>query len=97
MTKDQVKAILGRVPTCPEDRQQQLAEIAVEIEAELAGTDHEATPDEVATIDKGLTGGVASEAEVEAAFASLRKASGSNIRSGPLPIFDKLSPISSDR
>jgi hypothetical protein len=57
MTKDQVKAILERVPTWPEDRQQQLVEIALEIEAELAGTDYEATPDELAAIDEGLTGG----------------------------------------
>jgi hypothetical protein len=39
MTKDQVKAILERVPTWPEDRQQELAEVALEIEAELAGSD----------------------------------------------------------
>lgn len=31
MTKDQVKAVLKRVPTWPEDRQQELAEIALEI------------------------------------------------------------------
>ena len=74
MTKDQVKAILKRVPTWPEDRQQQLAEIALEIEAELAGAEYKATPDELAAIDDGLSGGAASEDEVKATFALLRKA-----------------------
>ena len=47
MTKDQVKAVLERVPTWPEDRQQELAELALEIEAELAGAEYEAAPDEL--------------------------------------------------
>ena len=74
MTKDQVKAVLERVPSWPEDRQQELAELAPEIEAELAGAEYEATPDELAAIDEGLSGEAASEEEVEAAFALLRKA-----------------------
>jgi hypothetical protein len=37
MTKDEVKAVLERVPTWPDDRQQELVEIALEIEAELVG------------------------------------------------------------
>jgi hypothetical protein len=71
MTKDEVKAILERVPTWPEGRQQELAEIALEIEAELAGTEYEATPDELAAIDEGLVGKPACEAEVKAAFRHL--------------------------
>ena len=74
MTKDQVKAVLERVASWPEDRQQELAEIALEIEAELAGTEYEATPDELAAIDEGLAGDASSDDEVEAAFALLRKA-----------------------
>jgi uncharacterized protein (UPF0335 family) len=74
MTKDQVKAILERVPTWPEDRQQELAEVALEIEADLAGAGYDATPDELAAIDEGLAGEAASEREVEAAFALFRKA-----------------------
>jgi len=74
VTKDEVKAVLERVPTWPEDRQQELAEIALEIEAELAGAEYEATPDELAAIDEGLSGEAASEEEVDAAFASFRKA-----------------------
>jgi hypothetical protein len=74
MTKDQVKAVLERVPSWPEDRQQELAEIALEIEAELAGTEYEATPDELAAIDEGLSGDAVTEEEVDAAFALFRKA-----------------------
>ena len=74
MTKDEVKAILARVPTWPEDRQQQLVEIALEIEAELAGAKYEATPEELAAIDQGLSEEPATEEEVKAAFALLRKA-----------------------
>jgi hypothetical protein len=55
MTKDQVRAVLERVPTWPEDRQQELAELALEIEAELAGASYEATPEELTAIHKGLT------------------------------------------
>jgi hypothetical protein len=74
MTKDQIKAVLERVPTWPEDRQQELAEIALEIEAELAGAEYEATSDELAAIDEGLRGDVATDNEVDATFALFRKA-----------------------
>ena len=74
MTKDQVKAVLERVTTWPEDRQQELAEFALEIEAELAGDGYEATPDELKAIDEGLAGEAASEEEIKAAFASFRQA-----------------------
>jgi hypothetical protein len=69
MTKDQVKALLERVPSWPEDRQQELAEVALEIEAELAGARYVATPEELAAIDEGQTREAASEEEVKAAFA----------------------------
>jgi hypothetical protein len=74
MTKDEVKAVLARVPTWPEERQQELMELALEIEAELAGAEYDATPDELTAIDEGLSGEAASEKEVEAAFALFRKA-----------------------
>ena len=73
MTKDQIKAVLERVSTWPEDRQQELAEVALEIEAELAGAGYHATPDELAAIDEGLAGEAADEEEVKAAFGLLRK------------------------
>jgi hypothetical protein len=73
MTKEQVKAVLERISTWPEDRQQELAEVALEIEAELAGTGYPAMPDELAAIDEGLAGEPASDEEVKAAFAQFRK------------------------
>jgi hypothetical protein len=73
MTKDQVEAALERVPTWPEDRQQELAEVALQIEAELAGAGYDATPDELTAIDEGLAGEAASEEEVKAAFAVFRR------------------------
>ena len=74
MTKDEVKAVLERVPTWPEDRQQELAEVALEIEAELAGAGYDAALDELAAIDEGLAGEAASDEEVKAAFALFRRA-----------------------
>jgi hypothetical protein len=73
MTNDEVKAVLERVPTWPEDRQQQLAEVALEIEAGLAGAGHDATPDELAAIDEGLVGEAASEEEIKTAFSMFRR------------------------
>ncbi|HEY8872282.1 MAG TPA: hypothetical protein VIM52_04570 [Stellaceae bacterium] len=74
MTKDQVKTVLDRVPSWPRERQQELAEVALEIEAELAGGAYHATSDELQAIDEGLADDVASEEEVKAAFASFRRA-----------------------
>jgi hypothetical protein len=79
MTKDQVRAVLDRVPTWPENRQQELAELALEIEAELAGASYEETPNELTAIDEGLVGEAASEEEVEAAFATFRQAWGKTL------------------
>ena len=65
---------MERVPTWPEDRERDLVEIALEIEAELAGADYDATPDELAAIDEGLVEEVVSEQEVKAVFALFRRA-----------------------
>jgi hypothetical protein len=74
MTKDEVKAVLERVSTWPEDLQQELVELAVEIEAELAGAEYDATPVELAAIDEGLAGEAASDEEVKAVFVQFREA-----------------------
>lgn len=74
MTRDQVQRILSRVPAWPEERQQELAELALEIEAELAGGVYHATADELAAIDEALAGEAASDEEIGAAFASFRRA-----------------------
>jgi hypothetical protein len=72
MTRQQVKDILDRVFSWPQDRQEELAEIALEIEAGLKG-EYRATPEELEAIDEGLQGEAASEEEVEAAFATFRR------------------------
>jgi len=74
MTKDQIKVVLKRVPIWPDDRRRELVEVALEIEADLASAEYDATPDELAAIDEGLAGETAGEAEVKAAFALLGKA-----------------------
>ena len=73
MTKEQVKAVLERVPTWPEERQQELAELALEIEAQLTRTPYRATRDELKAIDEGLAGDPASEEEVATVFAKLQR------------------------
>ena len=71
MTKDQAKeAVLELVPTWPENRQQELVEAALEIEAEIAGAKYDATTDELAAIDEGCSGRAAIEEEIKATFPS---------------------------
>jgi len=66
-----LKDVLERAQTWPERAQQQLAEIALEIEAGLGGIYH-ATADELKAIDDADRSGVAAEKEVEAAFKTFR-------------------------
>jgi predicted transcriptional regulator len=77
MTKKPIEAVLERVPSWPEDARQELARIALEIEADLGKGAYVATPEELRGIDRGLRdaaqGRLASEAEVEAAFAKHRR------------------------
>ena len=74
MTKDQVKSVLARVPTWPQARQRELAQLALEIEAEFSGEPYTATADELDAIDEGLVGEPASDEEVAKVFASFRRA-----------------------
>jgi hypothetical protein len=69
MTKAEVKTVLDRVPGWPQERQQELVEFALEIEAELAGGAYRATADELQAIDEGLADETASEEDIKAAFA----------------------------
>ncbi len=72
-----VKNTLARVANWPEEDQEELAQIALEIEARRHGVYH-ATPEELAAIDEALAavgrGEIASEDEVEAVFAKYRRA-----------------------
>jgi hypothetical protein len=76
MTGKILRDILERVETWPEEAQRELAEIALEIDAELSGGIYRATPEELQGVDRGLKaardGRFASDAEVRALFAKHR-------------------------
>jgi hypothetical protein len=74
MTVKALKDVLQRVEAWPEEAQQQLAEIAREIDARLADGAYHATPDELKALDEAEHSGLASDGEVEAAFATFRRA-----------------------
>jgi len=71
-----VKSTLARVANWPEEDQEELAQIALEIEARRHGV-HHATPEELAAIDEALAavarGEIASEKAAEAVFAKYRR------------------------
>jgi predicted transcriptional regulator len=74
-TKD-FKNLLERIETWPEAAQDELIEIAQEIEAELKGGVYHATPEELAGIDRGLRAAnerrFATDEQVEEAFTKFR-------------------------
>jgi predicted transcriptional regulator len=71
-----LKDILERVEVWPQAAQDQLADIALEIEAELSGT-YDASPEELEAIDRGLQdiaeGRLATDEQVEAVLAKYRR------------------------
>src|ERR1700728_4617885 len=73
MTAKILKDVLERVEAWPEEAQAELAEIALEIDAGLAGGMYHATPEELEGIDRGLKaareGRFVTGKEVEAVFA----------------------------
>jgi hypothetical protein len=72
MTAKALQEVLQRVETWPEEAQEDLAQIAREIDAQLAGRTYHATAEELAALDEAERSGVASDEEVEAAFKSFR-------------------------
>ncbi len=72
-----VKNTLDRVANWPEEDQEELAQVALEIEARRHGVYH-ATPEELVAIDEALAavarGEIARDDEVEAVFAKYRRA-----------------------
>lgn len=73
MIKDHLRAVLERVASWPDDRREQLAELALEIEAEMAGSPYQASADELKSIDKAMAGETASEEEINAVYAKLSR------------------------
>jgi hypothetical protein len=70
-----LKQMLARAEQWSDEDQEELAQVALEIEARRHGLYH-ATPDELRAIDEALAavarGEIASDAEVEAVFAKYR-------------------------
>jgi hypothetical protein len=68
--------VLERVEAWPADVQNELAEIALELDAAFQDGEYEPTPDELAGIDRGLrdatAGRFATDHQVEASFAKFR-------------------------
>jgi hypothetical protein len=77
MTAKVLKEAMRRVESWPQEAQEELAEIALEIDARLNGSKYRATPEELEGIDRGLKaareGRFATDAEVEAVFAKHRR------------------------
>lgn len=76
MTVADLKNLLERVQTWPEEAQNELVALAQQIESELHGGEYVATQEELRIIDAAIAsidgGQVASDSEVEAAFAKFR-------------------------
>lgn len=77
MTTD-LKNLLERVWTWPEEAQDELVAVANQIESELQGGDYFATREELQIIDAAMAsidgGDTATDVEIEAAFAKFRPA-----------------------
>jgi hypothetical protein len=78
MTTMDLKNLLERVQTWPEEAQDELVAVANQIESELQGRDYLATREELRIIDAAMAsidrGEVATDAEIAAAFAKFRSA-----------------------
>jgi hypothetical protein len=78
MTTKALKEAMQRAGSWPQEAQEELAELVLEIDARLKGGKYHATPEELAGIDRGLgdaqEGRFATDAEVEAVFAKHRRA-----------------------
>jgi hypothetical protein len=76
MTASEIKELLERIETWPEEAQNELVAVANQIESELQG-DYLATRDELEAIDAAIAaidaGQIATDEQVAAAFAKFRK------------------------
>jgi hypothetical protein len=78
MNTTDLKNLLERVQTWPEEAQDELVAVANQIENELHGRDYLATQEELRIIDAAMAsidgGEVATDTEIKAAFAKFRSA-----------------------
>jgi hypothetical protein len=77
MQSKALREAMRRIEAWPEAAQEELAEIALEIDARVRGGQYHATPEELAGIDRGLKaareGRFATDQQVEAVFAKHRR------------------------
>jgi hypothetical protein len=77
MTAADLKNLLERVQAWPEEAQNELVPVAIQIESELRGDEYMATQDELKVIDAAMAsldaGEFATDREVAAVFAKFRK------------------------
>jgi hypothetical protein len=78
MTTKDLKTLLERARSWPEEAQDELANVANQIESELQNREYLATQEELRIIDAAMAsidgGECATEAEVEAVFGKFRPA-----------------------
>jgi hypothetical protein len=78
MTTTDLKNLLERVQSWPEEAQDELVAVANQIERELQGRDYLATREELQIIDAAIAsidgGEVATDVEIKAAFAKFSSA-----------------------
>jgi predicted transcriptional regulator len=78
MTTKDLKSLLERVQAWPEEAQDELVDVANQIESELQNREYLATQEELRIIDAAMAsidgGEFATEAEVETVFAKFRPA-----------------------
>ncbi len=76
MTAADLKSLLERVQTWPEEAQDELIALVDQIESELRGNEYVATREELQIIDEAIAsidrGEIASDSEIEAVFARFR-------------------------
>jgi hypothetical protein len=77
MTATELKDLLERIKTWPEEAQDELVAVANQIESELQSQDYLATREELQVIDAAMAsidgGEAATDAEIKAAFAKFRR------------------------
>ena len=77
MTATELKDLLERIKTWPEEAQDELVAVANQIESELQSQDYLATREELQVIDAAMAsidgGEAATDAETKAAFAKFRR------------------------
>ena len=73
MMAKMLKDVMERIETWPEKAQAEFVAMALDIDATLSHGTYHATKEELQAIDEADQSGIASDEEVEAAFATFRR------------------------